>query len=391
MGRETTLDRGRPINPPLKLLVAGGGTGGHVIPALVLAREFCRRAPGREVLFVGTARGVESRMIPAAGFPLELLEVGALQGQNAVARLKTLAGLPLAILQSLKILKKFRPDVVLGVGGYAAGPMMLATLLATLLPGGRRRVPLAVYEPNAYPGLVNRWVARFVARAFVNFAEAGKFFGTEKTLHTGIPVRDEFFAIPAKPHAPPFTVLVFGGSQGARSLNRAMVEALPLLDHSQSSAQTPVRLLLQTGQSEYNRVREAVERHPGLAGAGHEVSAFMDRMWDAYAQADLVICRAGATTVAELAAAGCAAVLVPFPTAANQHQLRNAEALEQLGAARLLLDRDLSGERICELITELLNDPARLASMENAIRQEAHPDATERIVNELEKLAAMPG
>ncbi len=392
MGRETTLDRRRPINPPLKLLVAGGGTGGHVSPALVLAREFSRRAPGREVLFVGTARGVESRMVPAAGFPLELLEVGALQGQSVVARLKTLAGLPLAILQSLKILKKFRPDVVLGVGGYAAGPMMLATLLATrraTMPGtmralNLRRVPLAVYEPNAYPGLVNRWVARFVSRAFVNFAEAGKFFGAEKTLQTGIPVREEFFAIPAKKHAPPFTVLVFGGSQGARSLNRAMVEALPLLDHFES----PVRLLLQTGQSEYNRVREAVEKYPG---AGHEVSAFMDRMWDAYAQADLVICRAGATTVAELAAAGRAAVLVPFPAAANQHQLRNAEALEKLGAARLLLDRDLSGARIVALFTELLQGQAKLEAMETAIRREARPDAAMRIVDELERLAAMPG
>ena len=367
----------------MKLLIAGGGTGGHVIPALTVAREFCRRQEGREVLFVGTARGVEARRVPAAGFPLELLRVGALQGQSSLARLKTLAGLPKAIAQSISLLNQFRPNVVLGVGGYASGPMMLAAAL--------RGVPLALYEPNAHPGLANRWVARFARRAFVNFAEAEKSFGEAKTVQTGIPVRAEFFSIVPKPHRPPYTVLVFGGSQGARSLNRAVVEALPLLAHSPALAQTPVRLLIQTGQSEYNRVVEAVKTFPGPApDCRHEVHAFMDRMWEAFAQADLVICRAGATSVAELAAAGRAAVLVPYPAAANQHQLRNAEALEKLGAARLLLDQDLSGERLCKLLGELLGDAQqseKLGAIETAIRREARPNACGQIVDEIEKLS----
>lgn len=369
----------------MKLLIAGGGTGGHVIPALTIAREFCARAqapqPKREVLFVGTARGMEARLVPPAGFPLELLEVGALQGQSSLTRLKTLLGLPAAIARSSSILKRFQPDVVLGVGGYAAGPMMLAAAL--------RGIPLAVYEPNAHPGLANRWVARFARRAFVNFAEAARDFGAEKTIQTGIPVRAEFFAIPQKPHTPPFTVLVFGGSQGARSLNRAVVEALPLLAQAKLPQDRPVRLLMQTGQSEYNQVREVVEKFPGpLPECRHEAFAFMDRMWEVFAQADLVVCRAGATTVAELAAAGRASVLVPYPAAANQHQLRNAEALEKLGAARLLLDRDLSGQRLVQLIAELFTDTAQLAAIEAAIRREARPHASSQIVDELEKLAA---
>lgn len=383
MGREAALNRGRPITIPAKLLIAGGGTGGHVIPALVIAREFCRRGHGeeRQVLFVGTARGIESRMVPEAGFPLELLQVGALQGQSSLTRLKTLTGLPKAIAQSLSILKRFKPSVVLGVGGYAAGPMMLAAVL--------RGLPLALYEPNAHPGLANRWIAPFAQRAFVNFGEAAKVFGPDKTAQTGIPVREEFFAVRQKKHAPPYTVLVFGGSQGARSLNRAVVEALPLLAQSAAFAQTPVRLLIQTGQTEYNRVREAVEKFPGpYADWRHEVFAFRDRMWEACAEADLLICRAGATTLAELAGAGRAAVLVPFPSAANQHQLRNARALQRLGAARLLLDQELSGEKVCKVINELLHDTRQLESMEAAIRREARPNAGSQIVDELEKLAA---
>jgi UDP-N-acetylglucosamine--N-acetylmuramyl-(pentapeptide) pyrophosphoryl-undecaprenol N-acetylglucosamine transferase len=369
----------------MKLLIAGGGTGGHVIPALTIAREFCARAAAqpqqRQVMFVGTARGMESRLVPPAGFPLELLQVGALQGQSSLTRVKTLLGLPGAIGNSLAILKRFQPHVVLGVGGYAAGPMMLAAAL--------RGVPLAVYEPNAHPGLANRWVARFARRAFVNFAEAANAFGASKTIQTGIPVRAEFFAIPTRPHTAPLTVLVFGGSQGARSLNRAVVEALPLMAQSATFAQLPVRLLIQTGQSEYNQVREAVEKFPGpSAECRHQVFAFMDRMWETFAQSDLVVCRAGATTVAELAAAGRAAVLVPYPAAANQHQLRNAEALEKLGAARLLLDRDLNGETLLQAVAELLGSPQRLAAIETAIRREARPNACGQIVDELESLAA---
>jgi UDP-N-acetylglucosamine--N-acetylmuramyl-(pentapeptide) pyrophosphoryl-undecaprenol N-acetylglucosamine transferase len=232
-------------------------------------------------------------------------------------------------------------------------------------------------------------VARLARRAFVNFAEAARVFGPAKTIQTGIPVRAEFFSIAPKQHTPPYTVLIFGGSQGARSLNRAVVEALPRLAQAAEFRDRPVRLVMQTGQSEYNRVREAVEKFPGPSPAcRHEAFVFMDRMWETFAQADLIVCRAGATTVAELAAAGRAAVLVPYPAAANQHQLRNAEALVKLGAARLLLDQDLSGARLAEVLAELLSDTAKLAAIESAIRHEARPNACGHIVDELEKLVA---
>jgi UDP-N-acetylglucosamine--N-acetylmuramyl-(pentapeptide) pyrophosphoryl-undecaprenol N-acetylglucosamine transferase len=354
----------------VRLLIAGGGTGGHVIPALVLAQEFCRRQAGREVLFVGSRRGIESRLVPPKGFRLEYLQVGMLQGQSASTRLQTLWNLPLAVWRGMKILEQFRPHVVLGVGGYASGPVMLAAAF--------HGTPLAVFEPNAYPGLVNRWIAPYVARAFVAFEEATRCFGAGKAVLTGIPVREEFFSIPPADHQPPFTVLLFGGSQGARSINRAVMEALPSLDQ----LQPPPALLHQTGQSEYNRVREEAAKH----SLHVDVFAFLDRMWEAFSRADLVVCRSGASTAAELAAAGRAAILVPYPAAANEHQLRNAEALERTGAARVILDRELTGERLANTVIELLASPEQLRRMEQAMRRLAHPDATSRIVDGLERM-----
>ncbi|MBI4478618.1 MAG: undecaprenyldiphospho-muramoylpentapeptide beta-N-acetylglucosaminyltransferase [Acidobacteria bacterium] len=367
MEREDSLGRTR----GLKLLVAGGGTGGHVIPALVLATEFRRRDPSRQVLFVGTHRGIETRLVPPAGFPLELLEVGMLQGQPLVVRLKTLLALPRACWQAMQMLDRFRPQVVLGVGGYASGPLMLAAAF--------RGTPLAVFEPNAFPGLVNRWMAPYAQRAFVNFEEAARYFASGRAIVTGIPVREEFFQVPTAGHHHPFTVLVFGGSQGARSINRAVIQALPRLAQQKPA----LALLHQTGEREYNRVKDEVANH----SAGVEVFAFLDRMWEAFARADLVVCRAGASTVAELAAAGRAAILVPYPAAANQHQLHNAEALERAGAARLIRDPELNGDSLMNAICELMENPERLHGMESAMRRMAHPGAATRIVDELERLA----
>jgi len=355
---------------PLRLLLAAGGTGGHVIPALVIAREFCRRHSDAAVLFAGTARGVENRLVPEAEFPLELLRVGLLQGQSAATRVRTLLELPSALWQAGRILERFQPHVVLGVGGYAAGPIMLTAAWSG--------IPLAVLEPNAHPGLTNRWVAPYVARAFVGFPEAGSYFHPNKVTEAGIPVREEFFRIRRKPHRPPFTVLVFGGSQGARSLNRAVVEALPDLDQFGVS----LRLLHQTGETEYNAIREAYAKHAVRA----DVVPYIEAMPEAFARADLVVCRAGASSAAELAAAGRAAILVPYPAAANRHQLRNAESLAARGAARMILDRELSGARLATTIRELLGDPARLEQMEAAMRRAAHPDAAARIVEGLERL-----
>ena len=358
----------------MKLLIAGGGTGGHVIPALVIAREFCRRDPSRQVLFVGTSRGIENRLVPAAGFPLELIEIGALQGQSLSRRLRTAGSLPAAVWKGMNLLGRFQPDVVLGVGGYASGPILLAAVL--------RRVPLTVFVPDAIPGLANRWVARYVKRAFVAFEEARSYFPKDAALVTGIPVRPEFFDVPPARHRPPHTVLVFGGSQGARTLNRAVLDALPSLAHGDPNAPGGLTLIHQTGQSEYNRVQEEAGKH----GVPVEVSAFLDRMWEAFARADLVVCRAGAATIAELAAAGRAAIFVPLPTAANEHQLRNAEAMRQAGAARLILDRDLNGKTLLAAIRELLSAPEQLSQMETAARHHARSDAAVCIVDELEKL-----
>jgi len=355
---------------PLRLLMAAGGTGGHVIPALVIAREFCRRHSDAAVLFAGTPRGIENRLVPEAGFRLELLRVGLLQGQSVVTRMKTLLDLPRALWQASHMLERFQPQVVLGVGGYAAGPVMLTAAWSG--------IPLAVLEPNAYPGLTNRWVAPYVSRAFIGFPEAASYFHPNKVTEAGIPVREEFFRIPPKPHRAPFTVLVFGGSQGARSINRAVVEALPQLDQFGES----LLLLHQTGETEYNAIREAYAKHTVRA----EVVPYIEDMPEAFAGADLAICRAGASTVAELAAAGRAAILVPYPAAANRHQLRNAESLAARGAARMILDRELSGERLASAIRELLGDPASLARMEAAMRRASHPEAVEKIVDGLEGL-----
>jgi UDP-N-acetylglucosamine--N-acetylmuramyl-(pentapeptide) pyrophosphoryl-undecaprenol N-acetylglucosamine transferase len=342
-----------------------------VIPALVIAREFRCRHPEASVLFVGTPRGIENRLVPEAGFSVELLQVGLLQGQSVATRIRTLLELPRAVWQADRILERFQPNVVLGVGGYAAGPMMLAAAWSG--------IPLAVLEPNAYPGLTNRWIAPYVSRAFIGFPEAASFFPPNKATEAGIPVRQEFFQISPKPHQPPFTVLVFGGSQGARSLNRAVVEALPELDQFGES----LLLLHQTGQTEYNAIREAYAKHAVRA----EVFPYIERMPEAFARADLVVCRAGASTVAELAAAGRAAILVPYPAAANRHQLRNAESLATRGAAHVILDRELNGKQLARAIRELLSEPVRLERMEAAMRRAAHPDAATRVVEEIERMS----
>lgn len=359
----------------MKFLLAAGGTGGHVIPALVVARELLARHPDAGVLFVGTAKGAENRLVPQESFPLELVAVSAWQGQSFAARLRNALGAPRALWQALQILGRFRPSVVLGVGGYAAGPIMLAA--------GVAGIPLAVLEPNAFPGMANRWVAPYVARAFLAFPETASYFRPESALFTGIPVRHEFFDIKPKRHGPAFTVLIFGGSQGARTLNRAAVEALPKLEQCGKD----LRIVHQTGQSEYNAVREAYQKFPVPA----EVLPYIENMPEIFSRADLVVCRAGANTVAELSAAGKAAILVPFPAAANQHQLRNAEALQKIGAARLILDKELNGATLFSAIEEMRNHPGTMDQMEARIRTMARPDATSLIADELERLARLRG
>jgi UDP-N-acetylglucosamine--N-acetylmuramyl-(pentapeptide) pyrophosphoryl-undecaprenol N-acetylglucosamine transferase len=355
----------------MRAIVAGGGTGGHVIPAIAIAQEIQKRF-GAEVLFIGTARGLENRLVPAAGFPLQLVKVGALNRVSFTTRLKTAFDLPRAVFAAGRMLNAFSPNVVIGVGGYASGPAMLAAIL--------KQVPTLAFEPNLVPGFANRVVARFVSAAAVHFERTADYF--RNPVVTGVPVRPAFFQIPKKPYiqASP-TMLVFGGSQGARAINQAVVQALPEL-----LKRVPgLRIIHQTGEREYNEVQAAYAQIAIPA----EVHKFIDDMPDFFARADLVLCRSGASTVAEICAAGKPGIFVPFPLAADDHQRRNAEALEQSGAAVVLEETRLDEVWLVDTICALFDFPDKLARMGAAARAMAHPDAAKDIAELAAKLAGI--
>jgi UDP-N-acetylglucosamine--N-acetylmuramyl-(pentapeptide) pyrophosphoryl-undecaprenol N-acetylglucosamine transferase len=353
----------------MRVILAGGGTGGHVIPALAIARELAS-SYSAECCFIGTRRGIETRLVPAAGFPLELIEVGALNQVSLATRAKTMLGLPRAMLSSLRIVRKFRPDVMIGVGGYASGPSMLAAAL--------RRVPTVAFEPNVVPGFANRMVAPFVSAAAVHFEETKKYFRNCRV--TGVPVRAEFFELPPRDPATPPTLLVFGGSQGARPINQAMTGAMATLRDRVAR----VRLLHQTGERDYDATVAAYEK----LGVAVEVHKFMDNMPAMFACADLIVSRAGASTVAEIAAAGKPSIFVPFPKAADDHQRRNAEAMQRAGAAVMLEERDLTSVNLADTVARLLSRPANLQAMSVAARAMAHPSATRDIAELAVSLAS---
>ncbi|HXP46756.1 MAG TPA: undecaprenyldiphospho-muramoylpentapeptide beta-N-acetylglucosaminyltransferase [Terriglobales bacterium] len=355
----------------MRAVLAGGGTGGHVIPALAIAHEL-RDLYSAEVMFIGTSRGIENRLVPAAGFELRLVEVGALKKVSLAKRVATMTALPTAIFRSRKILGEFRPGVVIGVGGYASGPAMLAAAIS--------RIPTLAFEPNVVPGLANRIMAPIVSSAAVHFEETRRYF--RRCQVTGVPVRRAFFNLPPKPAGSPPTLLVFGGSQGAHAINEAVMNAVAAL-----SAQVPgIQLVHQTGERDYNDAQAAYLRSRAHA----EVFPFIEDMPGMFARADLIVCRSGASTVAEVTAAGKPAIFIPFPHAADAHQLRNAEALERAGAAVLIAEKDLTSERLVETVRELLGDPARLARMSAASRKLAHPDAARQIALMAGRLAGVP-
>ena len=355
----------------MRAVLAGGGTGGHVIPALAIAHEL-RDLYSAEVMFIGTSRGIETRLVPAAGFELRLVEVGALKKVSLARRLQTLTALPTAIFRSRKILSEFRPDVVIGVGGYASGPAMLAAALSG--------VPTLAFEPNVVLGLANRIMAPIVSSAAVHFEETCRYF--QRCQVTGVPVRRAFFNLPHKPPADPPTLLVFGGSQGAHAINEAVTKSLPAL-----GARVPgIHVIHQTGERDYNDALAAYLR----SGARAEVFPFIDQMPEMFARADLLVCRSGASTVAEVTAAGKPAIFIPFPHAADDHQTRNAEALERAGAAVLIAEKDLTSGRLVSTVRDLLCDPARLARMAAASRKLSHPDAAREIALMAGRLAGVP-
>ncbi len=348
------------------MLIAAGGTGGHIFPGVAVAREFLARDAANEVVFVGTARGLETTIVPREGFPLELIEAGALKSVSLGRRLASLARLPKGFLDALRILRKHRPSVVVGVGGYASGPILL---VAALL-----RYPTLVIEPNAMPGFTNRVLARFVGAAAVTFEESLAWFGRRGVV-TGNPVRSDFAGLPAKEREATLRLLVFGGSQGSRALNTAVTAALPLLRDAVLEGR--LAITHQTGPRELDAVRAAYAE----AGVEADVRPFIERMVDEFRRADVLLCRAGATTAAEVAVAGKAAIFVPFPQAADDHQRRNAEAFVRAGAGRMVLERELTGERVAAEVLGLVDDPAAVGRMEAASRGLARGDAAERAVD----------
>ena len=360
---------------PVTLVIAGGGTGGHLYPGLAVARELLRRRPAARVSFIGTAQGLEARVVPREGFELDVIRSAGIKGKSLAARLRGASLVPVGLVEAWRTIARRRPDVVMGVGGYSSGPVVLAAAL--------RRVPTLVLEQNAMPGLTNRLLARWVGAAAVTYAETLSYFG-RRGFVTGNPVRREFFDRSEfevrRSNFP--QVLVLGGSQGAHAINVAMVAAAPRLVRRQAD----VTLVHQTGERDLAATRDAYERE----GVRVRTEPFLDDVAAEMAAADLVISRAGATTLAELAAAGRAVVLVPFPGATDDHQRRNADLLANAGAAVVLDQRDLTPERLADVLAELLGDDGRRGRMVEAIRGFARPDAAARIVDRILELAERP-
>ncbi len=346
-------------------VMAGGGTGGHVIPALAVARAL--RTRGHAVRFIGTRRGMEAKLVPAEDFPIEWIEIGGLKRVGLRQTLSTLAELPWSVWQAARMLDRAKPAAVFSTGGFVAGPVLLAALW--------KRLPVVVMEPNAAPGFTHRRLGRWVARALVSFPETERWFPKGRTEVTGMPVREEFFSIAPKPRGKSLTILITGGSQGSRALNRAVEESWSLWKF-------PVRWLHQTGAADYEALRTRFHESK-MEG---EITAFLGDMPRAFAEADIVISRSGMGTVSELAAAGKPSILVPLPTASDQHQLRNAEAFEKAGAARLIQQSELTGARLAEEVTKLAAAPGFLDVMGAAARAFARPGAAQRAADILESL-----
>jgi UDP-N-acetylglucosamine--N-acetylmuramyl-(pentapeptide) pyrophosphoryl-undecaprenol N-acetylglucosamine transferase len=353
------------------LLIAGGGTGGHVFPALAVAHEWLRREPQgeRSVVIVGTERGMEMRLVPQTGLPLETIRVAGLKGMSGAKLLKNIAMLPAGLWDSEKIMQRHKFSAAFGVGGYASGPMILLARL--------HGVPSVIFEPNVEPGFTNRVLAGISTRVACGFQETANRFGP-KAVATGIPLRKEFFAAPRHEHREPFRILITGGSRGALPINRAVIDSLDLL----SPRKNQLFIVHQSGERDYNAVRVAYARREFRA----EVVPFIENMAERFAQADLIVCRSGAITVAEVAAAGRAAIFIPFGAATDAHQTRNAEAMQNAGAARLLPQTELTPERLTQEIFSLLDQPQKITEMEECARKLARPNAVQDIVDTIEGL-----
>ncbi|MBI3263156.1 MAG: undecaprenyldiphospho-muramoylpentapeptide beta-N-acetylglucosaminyltransferase [Acidobacteria bacterium] len=358
----------------MRVLIAGGGTGGHLFPGIAVARELRRQAPDAQVAFVGTARGLEADVIPRERFALDLIRSAGLKGKSPAHLARGLALLPLSALDAWRVIGRRRPHVVVGLGGYSSGPMVLVAAM--------RGVPTLLLEQNALPGLTNRLLARVVDAAALTYETSVRYFG-DKGFVSGNPVRSDFLARDDESGGTgdqgPIKVLVFGGSQGAHAINLAMVEAAPKL----AATTRDVSITIQSGARDLELVRRAFSE----AGLRGRVESFLYAMDREMREADLLVCRAGATTLAEVAASGKPAVLIPFPAATDDHQRRNAEVLAAAGAAVMVEQKDLSGTRLAHEIVALADDPERRRRMSVAVRAFARPDAARLIVDRLLALA----
>jgi UDP-N-acetylglucosamine--N-acetylmuramyl-(pentapeptide) pyrophosphoryl-undecaprenol N-acetylglucosamine transferase len=354
----------------VRVVIAGGGTGGHLFPGLAVARALRARVADAQISFAGTASGIEARVIPTTEFELDVIRSGGLKGKSLPALLRGFGLLPLSALDAWGLISRRKPDVVIGVGGYSSGPV---TAVAAA-----RGVPTLVMEQNAVPGITNRLLARVVTSAAVTYDSSMAYFGA-KAFVSGNPVRQEFLHVnDAAVHSDSLRVLIFGGSQGAHAINMALVEAAPRL-----AGAAAITLVCQTGTRDFDMVREAFQG----SGVQGRVERFIDAMDTEVNAAGLIVARAGATTLAEITAAGRPSILIPLPTATDDHQRRNAEALHASGAAEVIEQQDLTGEMLANRIMALAADRERRLSMAAAARRLARPDAADRIVDVVLRLA----
>ena len=357
-----------PGRPSLRILVAAGGTGGHLYPGIAVARSFQDACPNADIVFLGRRGGLEERLVPKEGYPLHTVNVRSLQGRTRLAQLQSLGVLMIGTLQALRLLRRWRPHLVIGAGGYVMAPALLAAALL--------RLPRVIMEQNLVPGLTVRILARYAQRVFTSFPESQEFLARRQVICTGTPIRPDITnraSDTACKESNRLNVLVVGGSQGAHRLNQAMMEALPLL----AAHREQVQFVHQTGEFDLPSVAEAYVSS-GVSGEAH---AFLHDMPKRYQWAHLVLCRAGASTLAELTACGKPAILVPYPHAADDHQRHNALALQNLGAAHVILDGELTGERIYESLRRYMQDPACLNEQATQSRRLGRPHAARDIVN----------
>ena len=357
----------------MRIVIAGGGTGGHLFPGIAIAEELLDRGNAHKIVFIGTKKGIEHRMLRQFGYELQEIDVEGVKGRGLKALIKVTYQIPHSMWQSRQILKRFCPDVVIGVGGYASGP---AVVTARIMG-----IPAAIAEQNAVPGITNRILSKFVDLVFVTYAQTKEWFPQSKVIVSGNPVRKVFAGghVQAKEEKQYRQLLIFGGSQGAAAINKNVIAMMPQLQKMKDK----LRVLHQTGEREVEMVKQAYEQY----GLDAQVTPFIVNMADAYAAADLIICRAGATSIAEITAAGKAAILIPYPVAANDHQTKNAEALAAAGAAVIMNENELTGLKLFGVIDDLLANKQKLRQMEEASVKLGNVKAAAKIVDACLELA----